>query len=382
MILPEVHLQLSIGPVVPIPAPPFLLEALESVSVSHSDQGHSGFQLSFNIGRSGPEDIVDYKELLLPLLRPFNRAIITVEVAGIPHVLMDGLLTNQQLQPGREPGQTLLTVTGEDVSLAMDMEQVITEHPAQIDALIATKIIASYPQYGLVPLVIPPVVFDPPIVTDRTPVQNATDRQYLEQMAGRYGHIFVVIPGPAPGMNLAYWGPPVRIGVPQPALTVNMGPATNVESINFDYNARAPQMVMGTVQDRYTGADLPIITLVSTRMPPLASQPALPFNLPNVRMVKPRQVQGQSYIGAFAQAQGLTDASTDNVVTASGSVDTVRYGWVLQPRALVGVRGVGYSYDGFYYVRSVSHSIRKGEYKQSFSLSREGAGSTTPVVVP
>ena len=96
MILPEVHLQLSIGPVVPIPAPPFLLEALESVSVSHSDQGHSGFQLSFNIGRSGPEDIVDYKELLLPLLRPFNRAIITVEVAGIPHVLMDGLLTNQQ----------------------------------------------------------------------------------------------------------------------------------------------------------------------------------------------------------------------------------------------------------------------------------------------
>ena len=49
---------------------------------------------------------------------------------------------------------------------------------------------------------------------------------------------------------------------------------------------------------------------------------------------------------------------------------------------LVGVRGAGLAYDGLYYVNSVTHKIKRGEYKQSFSLSRDGLISNTPVVVP
>jgi len=48
----------------------------------------------------------------------------------------------------------------------------------------------------------------------------------------------------------------------------------------------------------------------------------------------------------------------------------------------VGVRGVGSTYDGLYYVQSVTHRIRPGSYKQSFTLTREGVGSTVPRVVP
>jgi hypothetical protein len=69
-------------------------------------------------------------------------------------------------------------------------------------------------------------------------------------------------------------------------------------------------------------------------------------------------------------------------VTADGTVDAVRYGSVLRARGLVGVRGVGISYDGFYYVRRVTHTIKRGEYTQSFSLSREGTGSLLPAVRP
>jgi hypothetical protein len=47
---------------------------------------------------------------------------------------------------------------------------------------------------------------------------------------------------------------------------------------------------------------------------------------------------------------------------------------------LVGVRGAGFAYDGFYYVDSVTHSIKRGEYKQSFKLSRNGLISTLPRV--
>ena len=52
------------------------------------------------------------------------------------------------------------------------------------------------------------------------------------------------------------------------------------------------------------------------------------------------------------------------------------------PRGLVGLRGAGRTYDGLYYVKTVTHNISKGRYTQSFSLSREGTGTTTPFVLP
>jgi hypothetical protein len=69
-------------------------------------------------------------------------------------------------------------------------------------------------------------------------------------------------------------------------------------------------------------------------------------------------------------------------VTATGELNALQYGDLLRARGLVGLRGAGFSYDGFYYVKSVTHSIRKGEYKQRFTLTREGTGSLTPVVRP
>jgi hypothetical protein len=47
---------------------------------------------------------------------------------------------------------------------------------------------------------------------------------------------------------------------------------------------------------------------------------------------------------------------------------------------LVGVRGAGLAYDGLYYVKSVTHKIKAGEYKQLFELTRNGLISTLPRV--
>ena len=59
-----------------------------------------------------------------------------------------------------------------------------------------------------------------------------------------------------------------------------------------------------------------------------------------------------------------------------------RFANVLKARGLVGVRGAGMAYDGLYYVKSVTHSIKPGEYKQSFQLARNGLISLLPAVVP
>jgi hypothetical protein len=78
---------------------------------------------------------------------------------------------------------------------------------------------------------------------------------------------------------------------------------------------------------------------------------------------------------------GLATASQwADAVTGEGSLSVVRYGGVLKARELVGVRGAGAAFDGLYYVKSVTHKIKRGEYKQDFKLSRNGLVSTVPAV--
>jgi len=375
-----VHLTLLIGPSVPILAPPFLTRSLDNVQITQTDEGRSGFQISFLSGRSGPQDVVDDPLLLTPFLKVFNRVIVIVTFNAFPRVLMDGIITNQELAPGEEPGTTRLTVTGEDVSVMMDQTDESAEHPAQPDMAIVAKLILRYAQYGLIPEVIPPKVIDPPIPIERIPVQQGTDLEYVEELARRNGHVFYISPGPVPGVNRAYWGPPKRLSVPQRALSVNSGANTNVDSISFNVSALAPEMVEGEVQDHRTNQTFPVRTFAALR-PPLAAMPSWLVNFPKIRVSRFRDVT-PSVVSALGRAQARTDLSTDSTVTATGKLDAVRYGGVLEPRGIVGVRGAGWSYDGFYYVKTVTHSLRQGEYNQEFTLTRDGLGSLTPAVGP
>lgn len=374
------YLGLMLGPTVAIPAPAMIMEAFDSVEVKTSDKGRSGFQLNFKVGRSGPQDLLESAILKSPLLKSHIRAIVVIITGGMPHVLMDGIIIHQQYNPGNAPGTATLTITGEDISIMLDKEEKSEEHPAQNEMVIANKIIISYAQYGIIPLVIPPLAFDVPLPTDRIPVQQETDLAYLIKMAKRHGYVFYIAPGPVPMTNTAYWGPAISSAPPQRALTMNMGAETNVESINFKYNALAPTLVEGHVQDRQTNDQTPVKAVTSTSIP-LAANPESVVNAKNLR-VKQLRSCGATVTQANAQAQATLDASTREVVVGDGELDGLRYGSPLRPRAIVGLRGAGYSYDGLYYVKSVKHVVKKGEWKQQFTITREGLGALTPVVIP
>jgi hypothetical protein len=372
-------LTLLTGPSVAVPAPSLVVDALERVEVTTSDSARSGFQLVFAAGRSGPAALLDFPLLSLPLLRQFHRVVLVVTFAGTPKVLMDGVITHREVTPGSTPGATRVTVTGEDVSVLMDLEEKSVEHPAQDETMIATRIIVSYAALGLIPQVVPPPSVDPPIPVDRVPVQQGTDLGYLNEMARRFGYVFFVAAGPAPMTNRAYWGPPVRTGPPQRALSVDLGAETNVQQITFRADGMAPTQVVGTIQDRLTNRSVPVRSLGSLR-PPLAALPDWLVNLPHVRTTIFRD-SGLNAMQALARAQGMAEASTDSL-TATGSLDALRYGDLLTARGLVGLRGAGWQHDGLYYVQRVTHTIQRGEYSQAFTLTREGAGSTTAVVLP
>ena len=365
-----VRLQLLIGPTVPVPAPYAVVDALIDLEVTNKDQERDGFQMKFSLGKDSP---LEYGLLLSGLFDPPNRIIIQVFVGIMPQVLIDGIITNHQVVPSNRPGESTLVITGEDVSLMLDLEEKNTTHPNQADSIIVTKLIGSYATYGLTPMVTPTTDF--PIQTDRIPTQQGTDLRYIQQLAGRNGFVFYIEPALIPGVNTAYWGLDNRLGLPQPALTLNMGSETNVDTpINFSFNALGPASHQVTIVEPTTRLAISIPVPGSLR-PPLASQPAA-----SLRKTIARDTANLSATQAALRALSSTSASSD-AVTASGEVDAVRYGQALRARRLVGVRGAGASYDGNYYVKQVTHRIKRGSYKQSFTLSREGRGTLTPMVV-
>lgn len=373
--LKGVHITLMIGPAVAVPVPQSVMDALVSIQVT-SGKDRSGFQLTFSVAKESP---------LLKVMLPagyfdpvVTRVIIIATVNGTPNVLMDGIITRQELSPSNEPGQSTLTVTGEDLSILMDIVELpFMRYPAMPEVARIYVMLAKYLVFGIVPLVIPPIPPDIPIPTREIPSHlGGTDRGYIQRLAREAGYVFYVEPGPLPGQSIAYFGPDVRIPVPQPALNINMDAHTNVESMTFSLNGLEKKIIVYTIMDPFTGkVPIPIpVPNISILRPPMGARLT-----PPAKVQFAKQGAAQSPAKAAQQILGMTFNASD-AITVSGSLDVVRYGRALKSRMMVGVRGAGLAYDGLYYVNSVTHNIKRGEYKQNFQLSRDGLIANTPRV--
>lgn len=376
--LTGVHLTLLAGQGVPRPLPATILQCLRSAEVAISDRDVSGFELQFDAPRAAA--IAGVLPILAePGLQAGARVVLTATIGVLPTVLMDGIIASAEFHPASGAETASLHLMGKDLTFLMDRTEREDVHPAQGPGEIATMILLRYASHGIVPLVVPPPAADRPNPLERVPAQRATDFAYLTALAAAHDHVFTIIPGPAPLTATAYWGPPPRLGVPQPAISTDLGPATNVAGLKFENNAADAAEVAGQVQDPQSGASVPVRSIVPLR-PPLAASPAL-ASRGTVRRNLYRASGAPSVAQAMGEAQAQSDASTDTL-TVTGDLDTGRYGAILAPRGLVGLRGAGLAHDGLYYVQSVVHRIARGSWTQAFTLNREGLGSTVPVVRP
>ena len=374
--LKGVYLTLMVGPVVPIPVPQVVLDALTGVEVMVNDTGASGFQLTFTLSNDSPLHTLFLLAGSNPI--PFMRVIIIATLNGIPNVLMDGVITNQQVAPGGDASHSTLTVTGEDLSALMNQQEFSgLPFPAMpAEARVALTLV-KYAFLGIIPLVIPSILLDVPIPTEEIPTQQGTDLAYIRQLADNVGYVFYIDPGPVPGTSIAYWGPQVKVGIPQPALNINMDAFTNVETLTFNFDSQSRTLPVVLIQNAETKIPIPIpIPEISPLNPPLGLIPPSPNKIEFLNdTAKLNPIR--------AALEGLRRASkSTDAVTGSGSLDVIHYGRILKARQLVGVRGAGLAFDGLYYVNSVTHSIKRGEYKQSFKLSRNGLVSIVPQVIP
>ncbi len=380
----RVTLSLFVGPVIPIPAPASIVDALISarVTIAGTESGEwgeppiaarSGFQLEFTLGKNSPLETLF---LLTGGAPPMIRVVLAATINGNTEVIIDGFVQNQRLKPSSGSSPATLTVYGKDISTVMDLFDFTgLPYPGIPVFGRVALILAKYAVLGVIPVVIPPVFDEIDDPTECIPTHQGTDYAYLNKLAGEVGYVFYIDPGPLPGMSKAYWGPEVRVGVPQPALNLDMDAMTNVESISFSFDNEKGVTPIALIRSEAIPIPIPVpIPNISLLNPPLGLIPPLSFRiepLPNTsRMSLP-----QAMLFGLSQT-----AEASECVTAEGTLDVSRYGRLLKARQLVGVRGAGTPFDGLYYVKSVTHEIKRGEYKQSFSLSRNGIISTVPRV--
>lgn len=372
MALSGIRVQLLIGPTVPRPAPRAVVDSLVRIEVTNNDRERDGFQLQFSAGR---DSTLDYGLVRQGYLNPPARVVIVVLIGTVPEVLIDGIVTRQDFSPSNRPGEGTLHVTGEDISVQLDRHERREPFPQQSDSAIVTRLLggSDYVACGFVPRVTS--TRETPTASQRLPNEHSTDLNYIRELASRNGFVFYVEPL-APGRSLAYWGPENRLERPQPALTMNQGAATNVDApLAFSWDALRPVAPEGNVYDRDSKDAVAITPPTSTRTR-LAQRTVEPW-----RSVLLNEVAGLTSAEARLQS-AATSTDTSDAITVTGEVDAVRYGRVLRSRRLVDVRGVGRTYGGTYYVKQVTHRLARGEYRQSFSLSREGLGALSPFVIP
>ena len=368
-----VSLSLLIGPVVPIPVPQPLLDALTDVEVTSATDTPSGFKLTFTLNS---RSVLHTTFLVAATRTALMRVIVVVTIDGMPSVLMDGVITNQQLSSGGRPGQTTLTVIGEDLTRLMDLQEFDgIPYPAMPQNVQVMTVLSKYLVFGVIPMVIPPISLDVPLPTGRIPSHEGTDLHHVLTLAEKVGYVFYVDPGPVPGTNTAYWGPEIKVGVPQPALNLDMDAARNVESLDFTFDSAGADQPVVMIQNPITKVPIPIpLPKFNPLQPPLGV-----FGPPITRISIQENAAKLSAMQALGEGLAAAAESMD-AVTANGTLDMVRYGRVLKARRLVGVRGAGLAFDGLYFVKSVTSTIRRGEFKQSFELSRNGLVSTLPAV--
>jgi hypothetical protein len=370
------NLTLLVGPMVPVPAPKFVLDALTGITVnSTAEHGKdSGFELTFALDKNSPlPTIFLFAGGQVP---PILRVVVIVTVRGMPDVLIDGVVTSTSVAPGESGQASTFTVRGVDLTAVMAfIDFTGFPFPAMPVEARVLLILAKYAFLGLIPIVIPSIVPDVPNPLQRIPVQHGTDLAYVRRLAERSGYIFTLIPGVAPGTTFAYWGPEAKIGTPQRALNVDSDTLTNVQSLSCTFDAESATLPVIFLQNQETRVIYPVpIPDVSPLNPPLGLIEPIPKRIRYMRDTAKLGTPEAILLGMAKAAQA------GDAVKATGSLDVLRYEDVLKPRRLVGVRGAGLAFNGLYFVQSVQHNIKRGEYMQRFTLVRNGLISTLPVI--
>lgn len=360
MALSSLRLTVLAGPTRPGRLPGSVIDALVSVEVDSRHDDVDVFRLTFAPAkRRGDLDL-----LTGDVFRALNRVRLVVAFGIRSQVLIDGVVTHHQVRPSNTPGESMLVVSGDDLSAHLTLADRPGAFDGRTDSQIVTEVLDPYLKFGLKTDVT--AVSRKPGATERHRVRTTTDLDFLRYLAEENGFRFAIVPDDTgSGDSTARWGPVDDRERQEPDLTMNMGSLTTVDQpLAFRFDMLGPVKPTASVPE--TADSSVTVGAAAGAEPGLARVPAA--------------VLRETYL---YRAAGLTRELAElratqarllaaDAVTVVGELDLGRYGALLRPRRRIRVRGVGRSYDGDYAIRQVSTMLRRGSATQSFGLARDG----------
>jgi hypothetical protein len=341
--------------------------ALNGIDVETSVDAASVLRLRFNLSRNF---MGDWDPPVADVFRPLVPVTVSVSSgAPLPEVVINGFVREvRQTARGAASGTTAEVVAMDATATVMALVEQPMPHPNMDPATIATLI---FGRYTITPLPFP----TPPTrtIADTTTIQRGTDGRMLREMARALAYECYLQPDPITGLDIGHFHPALTAVPPQGVLSVDFGSATNLLDFEVGYDTLRPTAAVSAEADPRSGVPVPAPALAPLS-PPEGLEPALMRVIPP-RISRPTARDAANPAELFRQNQAIVDRSS-RALSATGTVDAVKYGRVLRPGLPVLVRGAGRAYSGVWYVTRVSHSISTGAWTQRFSATRNAVGLT------
>jgi hypothetical protein len=288
---------------------------------------------------------------------------------GLSEPLINGYVKEASLKASSQPGASTLDVVGMDATATlMNLQDKVMPWPNLPDSVIALSV---FGQYGIVPTVTP--TSSVRVILETTTIQRTTDIRFLKQIARRNGYECFVQPDPVIGLDLGYFGPPRLMMPPQAVLSVNFGPATNLEQFDVSYDMLQPTSALAVAMDPKTKVPVPAPAPLPLEAP-MGLEPTLSRILPPP-MLRPAGTDAANAGELTTTAMSIATRSS-RAIRGSGEVDGFNLGHVLRPGLPILVRGAGRQHSGLYYVTQVNHSLSTEHYSQRFAAWRNAVGLT------
>jgi phage protein D len=284
--------------------------------------------------------------------------------------LINAYVIENDIEFSNQPSGSVLSVVAMDPTVLMHLEERVKAWPNMAHSDVASAIFSA-PAYGFTPII--DATHYAPHENDHTLVQRATDIQFLKQLADANGYECYLDLNESSGVVEGHFHAPRPNQEPQATLSVNMGPATNVNRFRARYDMLGPATAAAAVVDYEQKSNEP-------GQADSASQSGLGSD-PSTSTDRPRKVLLSGLgMGQSAEVQRYAQSVVDRsawAITAEGELNTAAFGGVLRGKQPVMVRGVGRAFSGRYYVYKVVHLIASdGTYVQRFTLRRNALGLT------
>ncbi|MGW7018089.1 phage late control D family protein [Streptomyces decoyicus] len=288
-------------------------------------------------------------------------------VSPLPVFLFAGYVATQSVVYGETAGGSSIEIGGLDATGLMNLADRAVAWPNLPDALIATRIFASY---QMIPRVGPtgPVLVEP----EGTTVQRGSDIRFLRQLARRNGFEVYTLPEPNTGLEIGHFHAVSGNGAPVATLAVRAGEASTVTDLRVTQDMFRPTTVTADAVDfrhsaHSASADRVGSTIGRTSM------------LSRLHPAPETRLTGTGLTSAGdlkTAAQAVVDRAA-MAVTAEGTVDASV--GPLRPGDLIRIGGAGPAHSGSWLVRKVAHRITTTDYTQRFTATRNAVGNDNPL---